>query len=277
MRRLALTTALLAAAACGPKTSSNTTPPPNVGSTGPDAKSGPDGKRSGAKELKTNTAVTDEVTQPGGDKTDWWKVELKGKSGVLAAQVNWDQAGSDIMIDVFDDHGAQISASPVRGKGEQAKKLLTQIDKPGTYYIRITAPNAQDASVYTLEAKWDEPPPPPPPPPVVENTPPPPQKHHHEQREPRETKPPEGGPTLQGRVVQAYRDGEGMMMQIDKGSEQGVRVGMPGSVLSGPSGEDAIDGGNFRVTSVLGPSKCLAKTSMKSLGRNNRVMITLSK
>jgi hypothetical protein len=273
---------VLAISACG----GGNKPPPKggsapVGEGGPDGKSGPDGKRSGANELKVNTPVTDEVNYAKGDKTDWYKVELKGKAGVLNCQVNWDEAKSDIMVDVFDAVGAQIAASPVRGAGEQVKKLLVQIDNPGTFFIRITAPNSTDGSVYTLVAKWDEPPPPPPPPPPSDdNTPPPPpeKKHHHEPKEPKEPKPvAEGGPTLQGRIVSAYREGEGLTLQIDKGSAQGVKTGQSGSVLSGPSGEDLLDGANFTVKAVLGPNKCLAKTGAHSIGKNNRVMITLSK
>src|SRR5581483_577082 len=160
---------------------------------------------------------------------------------------------------------------------EQLKKLLVPIDKPGTYYLRITAPGPSDGSVYTLEAKWDEPaaPPPPPPPPPDDN--PPPVKHHHEPKEPKEKPVAEAGPTLQGRIVSAYREGEGLTLQIDKGSAQGLKSGMQGSVLSGPSGEDPLDGAAFKVTSVLGPNKCLAKTTSHSIGKNNRVSITLSR
>jgi hypothetical protein len=280
MRRLLPLSLTLVIGACGPsaKPANN----PNTASQdagGPDGKSGPDGKRSGATAIKINTPVTDEVNYGHGDKTDWFKVDLKGRAGVLAAQVNWDNPKSDIMVDVFDAVGAQIAASPVRGAGEQLKKLLVQIDQPNTYYIRITAPGASDGSVYTLEAKWDEPapPPPPPPPPPPDDTPPPPPKHHHEPHEVKEKPVAEGGPTLQGRIVSAYREGEGLTLQIDKGSAQGVKTGQSGSVLSGPSGEDPLDGAAFTVKAVLGPNKCLAKTNAHSIGKNNRVTITLGR
>ncbi len=282
MRRTLPLLLVLAFSACG-----GNKPPPKSGGTvsagdgGPDGKSGPDGKRSGANDLKINTPVTDEVNYGKGDKTDWYKVELKGKSSVLTCQVNWDEPKSDVMVDVFDAVGAQIAASPVRGAGEQVKKLLVQIDNPGTYFIRITAPNPTDGTVYTLVAKWDEPPPPPPPPPPQTDEPPPPEKkHHHEPHEPKEPKPVASvdvGSGLQGRIVTAYREGEGLTLQIDKGSGQGVKVGMAGTVLSGPSGEDALDSGNFKVTSVLGPNKCIAKTGLRSIGKNNRVVISVGK
>jgi hypothetical protein len=56
-----------------------------------------------------------------------------------------------------------------------------------------------------------------------------------------------------------------------------VAVGMKGQVLQGSSGEDALDGGDFTVVQIIGPNKCLAKTSLQSIGKNTRVAITLSK
>src|SRR5581483_9928152 len=122
-----------------------------------DAKSGPDGKRSGARALKVNTPVTDEVNFANQDKNDWYQLDLRGKAGVLSTLIHWDNENSDVMIDVFDEFGKQISASPVRNRGSKQKELLTQIDKPGVYYVRVSAPQRGDGSVYTMEAKWDAP------------------------------------------------------------------------------------------------------------------------
>jgi hypothetical protein len=155
MRRLLLIGLLSAATlGCGPKAGSKT-PKDNFDA---DAKSGPDGKRSTALQLDVNKPHTDEVNYQNQDRTDWYQVELKGHAGVLTTLINWDNGGSDVNIDVFDAFGAQIAASPVRGKGEKQKKLFTQIDKPGTYFIRVTAPTRTDGTVYTMEAQWEEPP-----------------------------------------------------------------------------------------------------------------------
>ena len=275
MRRLSLI-AVLAIAACGPKSGSKT-PKDNFDA---DARSGPDQKRSTAQKVDLNKPHTDEVSYANQDKTDWYEVELKGQAGVLTTLINWDNANSDVNIDVFDAFGAQIAASPVRGKGEKNKKLFTQIDKPGTYYIRVTAPTKVDGTVYTMEAQWQEPaavavtaPPPP------RDEPPPPEdkpKHHatHEPREPRE-KP--AGETIQARVVSAYREGAALMLYIDKGSAAGIKPGDAGVVLSGAGGEDALDGGTFKVVKVIDANKCVGSASMRSLGKNNRVAITLSR
>ncbi len=275
MRRLSLI-AVLAIAACGPK-SGGKTPKDNFDA---DARSGPDQKRSTAQKIDLNKPHTDEVSYQNQDKTDWYEVDLKGQAGVLTTLINWDNANSDVNIDVFDAFGAQIAASPVRGKGEKNKKLFTQIDKPGTYYIRVTAPTRTDGTVYTMEAQWQEPsavvvtPPPP-----REDTPPPEEKpkHHATPHEPREPHEKPAGETIQARVVSAYREGAALMLYIDKGSAAGIRPGDSGVVLSGAGGEDALDGGNFKVLKVIDANKCVGSASMRSLGKNNRVAITLSR
>jgi hypothetical protein len=245
-----------------------------------DLNSGPDGKRSGARALKTNTPVTDEVNFMGRDRSDWFVVTLKGKAGVLNTIIHWDSEASDVMIDVFDEFGKQISASPVRNKGAKEKALLTQIDRLGTYFVRVTAPSRTDGTVYTMEAKWEEPREAPPPP-VANNDPPPPPEPkprvHHEPRPPREPKEKPTGETVQGRVVSAYREGAGLTLHIDKGSAAGVKTGATGNVLLGPAGEDLLEGAEFRVVQVLGDSKCVGKTSISSLGKNTRVVINLSR
>src|SRR4051812_15688197 len=113
MPRLPTLTLFLLVAGCGPS------PPPKSGADAKfdaDARSGPDGKRSTAREVKINTPVTDEVNFQAQDKTDWYLVKLLGHAGVLNTVVHWDSETSDVMIDVFDEIGRQISASPVRNR-----------------------------------------------------------------------------------------------------------------------------------------------------------------
>jgi hypothetical protein len=278
MRRLLLIGLVsLAAVGCGPKAGSKQA----KDNFDADARSGPDAKRSSAQLLDVNKPRTDEVNYQNQDRTDWFQVELKGKAGVLTTLINWDNADSDVNIDVFDAFGAQIAASPVRGKGEKQKKLFTQIDKPGTYFVRVTAPTKTDGTVYTIEAQWEEPPP------AVVSAPPPQEepaeekpRRHKEPREPRPEREPKEKPpgeTVQARVVNAYREGNSLTMFIDKGSAAGIHVGDSGVVLSGAAGEDALDGGNFKIVKVLDANKCVGAAQLRSLGKNNRVAITLSK
>src|SRR5262245_24693890 len=111
MRRL-LVLLFATALSCGPSAKGPSVPK----DFDADAKSGPDGKRSGARPLPLNRAITDEINFMGQDKTDWYVVQLAGRPSVMTAEVHWDSADSDLMIDVFDEFGAQIAASPVRNK-----------------------------------------------------------------------------------------------------------------------------------------------------------------
>ncbi len=240
MRRLPLV-ALLAMAACGPK-SGSTTPKDNLDA---DSRSGPDQKRSSAQKLDLNKPHTDEVSYQNQDRTDWYQVELDGRPGVLTTLINWDNVNSDLNIDVFDAFGAQIAASPVRGKGEKQKKLYTQIDKTGTYYIRVTAPSKVDGSVYTMEAQWQEPPavavtaPPPPPPPREEPPPPPEEKPKaHRVREPREPREQPAG--------EIDRGARGVRVSRGLGADDVHRQGIVGGHQAGRLGRGAGGRGRRR-------------------------------
>lgn len=283
MRRL-LFIGLLSLAACGPKAGAKHA----KDDLDADSRSGPDGKRSTAQRLALNQPHTDEVNYANQDRTDWYVVDLQGRPGVLTTIINWDNVNSDVNIDVFDAFGAQISASPVRGRGEKQKKLFTQIDKPGTYYVRVTAPTKADGTVYTMEAQWEEPPvqmtanlppptPPPPPPPPVEERPRRHERTVHEPREPREPRERPSGETVEARVVTAYRQGNSLVMYIDKGSAAGIHPGDSGIVLQGSGGEEPLEGGQFRITRVIDANKCVGMANLRSLGKNNRVAITLGR
>ncbi len=245
-----------------------------------DAKSGPDAKRSGAQIVKPNRSKTDEVSYRQQDRTDWYVVTLKGQPAVLATDIHWDNVKSDLMVDVFDEFGKQISASPTRAPGTTQKTLLTPIDHPGVYYIRISAPRPEDGTVYTMEAKWDspevvavpEPPPQPRDPPPQPREPKEKPPRHAEPREPKEKPPQE---TIQGHVVSAYREGGQLTIHLDKGSNAGVKAGMSGTILSGPSGEEPLTGGAFRVVQVLDGSKSVARCGLGTIGKNTRVAITV--
>jgi hypothetical protein len=275
MRRLLLPTLAasalyLATGGCKPKE-----PPPFDA----DARSGPDGKRVGARTLQPNTPISDSVNYEMQDQTDWYVVQLQGNPGILTCELEWSNDKSDIAVDVFDQGGNQLAAS-APAPGAKHKTLLAKIDKvPDAYFIRVWAPNKTDATPYTLTAKWTLPEPPkpeePPPPPPPEE--PKPKKHHEEKPKIEREAHPKSSDTVQGRVVSAYLEGGGLKLQIDKGSAAGIQSGFKGQVLQGASGEDPLDGGDFTVVQVIGPNKCLAKTGLQSIGKNTRVVITLSK
>jgi hypothetical protein len=82
--------------------------------------------------------------------------------------------------------------------------------------------------------------------------------------------------TVLGNVVSAYRDGGGWTLLIDKGSASKLRTGMTGEILQGPSGDTPLPGGAFAISAVVGPSKSLARTQVRIIGKNTRVVINLA-
>ena len=53
--------------------------------------------------------------------------------------------------------------------------------------------------------------------------------------------------------------------------------GNSGRILDGSSGETTLEGGSFTVTKVVDEHKSIAKTQLRSIGRNTRVTINVAK
>ena len=244
-----------------------------------DANSGADANRTGATLILVNKDYSDRVDIPAGDQTDWKMVELKGKAEALTVDIRWENSQADIAIDAFDPSGAQIASSP-QNAGVPAKKLIVSIDNtPGTYYLRVQALTPKEGSEYTLNAHWEgsegakEPQ-------VTDEPKPKPRPQHTEHTTPPAPKPKKGGKFnvengLQGRIVQQRKEGDGLVLFIDKGKAAGVSEGQNGSILEGPSGFTEL--GSFTISAVVDDSKSIAKTSLKSIGKNNRVSINVGR
>lgn len=120
----------------------------------PDRESGPDKERTAPRPIQLGALVTDEVDFDKGDMTDWKSLRLD-KKGTLRVKLHWDNNQMDLNVDVFDRAGEPIASSPGLLPGSAEKSVPVEIDAPGTYFIRVTAPRAHQASVYTLQAKWE--------------------------------------------------------------------------------------------------------------------------
>ena len=81
--------------------------------------------------------------------------------------------------------------------------------------------------------------------------------------------------TIQGHIVSAYLESGQMTLHIDKGSSAGVKVGQSGTILSGANAEDPLPGGAFKIVQVLDGSKSVGRCSLRSIGKNTRVAITV--
>jgi hypothetical protein len=231
-----------------------------------------DAKRGSAKPMPLNKAETDSVSWPKLQRTKWKRLDIQNpaQQNILSCELRIDTAGVDLNIDIFNGLGTQLgfSPGPVPNK---LKKLAVPIDEvPGTYFVRMQAAQPKDESDFAVICYWDELPPTPEPP---------------GPRPPRPPKPPKPPKPVtleekiekgtEGRIVSSYREGSSMTLILDKGAAAGVKEGTEGTILEGKSGRVPLGGGEFSVESVTDDSKSKAKSSVRSIGRNTRVVLFL--
>ncbi len=255
--------------------------PKNVNqNTDPDTNSGPDAKRGGAKVIAINKADTDSVSWPRLQRTKWKKIELvkPGVQDIMECILSIDNTGADLNIDAFNSLGIQIQYSP-GPTPNKVKKLGVQIHDLGTYFVRIQAATQRDQSDFSVLCSWEEQPaqPVPPPPPVEPVKKPTTHKVRQPtepvaQEETLETKVEKG---TEGRIIQTYREGEKLILNLDKGSAAGIHQGTTGTVLVGKSGRDPLSGGTFKIIKVIDDGHSVAESDIKSLGKNNRIVLFL--
>lgn len=82
-----------------------------------------------------------------------------------------------------------------------------------------------------------------------------------------------------GKVVNSFRESDGkLVLYLNKGSKDKLRVGMSGDILEGSDGGTKLSGANFTITKVISDGQAVASSSYaKSLGKNNRFMVAKSK
>lgn len=266
--RTFLTVTLLLAAGC-PKNVNTNKPGPD-----PDTNSGPDAKRGGAKLMYINRAETDSVSWPRLQRTKWKRIDITnpGVQNILECELRIDNTGADLNLDVFNSLGTQIGFSP-GPTPNKLKKLSVQIDELGTYFIRLQAAQPRDQSDLSVICTWEE-----------QQAAPEPKEKEPKVRKPKQPKPEvKGEETIEekaekgteGRIIQSYREGDKTILNLDKGAAAGVKQGTEGTVLAGKSGREPLAGGTFRVTKVLDDGKCQAESSVKSIGKNNRMVLFL--
>lgn len=245
-----------------------------------------DGTRLTAKEAKVNEAITDDVDAKT-DAADWRVFDLAGKPGFLTVELHWDEASADLSVDVYNSFGENVASSP-KGPGT-GRKVLTQVDQPGKYYVRITA--NKGASVYTFMAKWAggggaaPSAPAPTPPPVAGGQIPNPAVPGGAPGAPGAPAAPGGAPVPaaddpmhpRAKILQSYREGSDLVLYIDKGSASNIKAGMTGIILEGADGDKPLDGGTFRITKVVDSTKSIGKATVSKIGKNTRCVINLVK
>lgn len=268
--RTFLTASLLIAVGAGcPKNVNTNKPGPD-----PDTNSGPDAKRGGAKLMYINRAETDSVSWPRLLRTKWKRIDINnpGVQNIMECELRIDNTGADVNMDVFNSLGTQIGFSP-GATPNKLKKLGVQIDELGTYFIRLQAAQPRDQSDLSVICNWEEQP-----------ATPEPKEKPEKVRKPRtpkaeakaeETIEEKAEKGTEGRIIQSYREGDKTILNLDKGASAGVKQGTEGTVLAGKSGREPLAGGTFKVTKVLDDGKCQAESTVKSIGKNNRMVLFL--
>lgn len=244
----------------------------------PDTNSGQDAKRGGARPMFVNKGETDSVSWPKLQRTKWKKLEVQnpGVQNILDCELRIDNTGTDLDLDIFNSLGTQIGFSPGPAPNK-LKKLPVQLDEvPGTYFVRMTAHGPKDESDFSVICHWEEqviPPEPGPKPPKGPRPPRPPKPGPDPEPVTLEAKIEKG---TEGRILQSFREGTKMVMFIDKGGAAGIRVGTEGTILEGRSGRAPLEGGSFRVVKVMDDGKCQVESNVRSIGRNNRIVLFLN-
>lgn len=251
----------------------------------PDTNSGPEAKRGNAKLLTPRRDVnesyrlvyqdTDSVSWPKLLRTKWKRFELTtpGAQNILDCQLNIDTTSVDLNIDIFNSLGTQIGFSPGPAPNK-IKKLAVPIEELGTYFVRVQAADAKDESDFSVFCAWDERTEVPVEPREKPDRGKPPRKKDRERPvvEKADTLEEKLQKGVEGRIVQAYREGSVMKLNLDKGSSAKVNVGTEGQILSGKSGLTPLDGGSFRVVKVIDETHSVGEANIRSVGRNNRVV-----
>ncbi|MCS6912356.1 MAG: hypothetical protein RMK29_16175 [Myxococcales bacterium] len=271
---------LCAAGACPKKDVKKDKPGPD-----PDTNSGPDAKRGGARVIapkrdlndsyKLLFVETDSVSWPKLQRTKWKRLDLErpGAQNVLDCELRIDNTGADLNIDIFNSLGTQIGFSPGPAPNK-LKKLAVPIEEPGTYFVRVQAAQPKDESDFSVLCVWEEKAP--------EVAEPAKEPDKERRRRPRAERPQPAAKEetledkiekgVEGRIVQAYREGGRMKLNLDKGSAAGVKVGTEGHILSGRSGRQPLEGGAFRVVKVIDDTHSVGESEVRSVGKNNRVV-----
>ncbi len=208
-----------------------------VQTTGKDSASGGDHKRDLAKLVPLNRSVTDSVSAPKGDHTDWKfiKVKDKGELYITVSVDNPDVVGSII---VYNELGEPLQRKTINGKGNTYEFDIPA--DPGKYYVRMQV--AKYETVYSVANRFEKEEPKAV---VVVSTPATPKKHRrkHTHRPKKATpKPPEPEDDPTKIVVTTtilnvvpWKEGKASRITFRQGAAQGIKRGATVAISSGGS------------------------------------------
>jgi hypothetical protein len=219
------------------------------GDVKPDSASGEDFERAGAQELFLDKLTDDYLDAEEGDNTDWKFFKIRSR-GILELTIYWDNKNVKSVIDVRDRFGVLIDSR--RHSPELEKDRLDLKVEPGTHFVRLAS--EAGASVYTIEARFqsfdfkasdeatpeaieDDP--------LADLTPPPSDVRPEVAPRPTGRRRPSGGgggrvrepaPATGGLEARITRvlplpSGQGSVIYLNKGTEDGIQQGWRGEIL----------------------------------------------
>jgi hypothetical protein len=182
-------------------------------------------------DLVTNSVDWDEY-----NATDWVKLKVPGE-GTLTVDYNWDNGRCKCSLVVTGELGEKLDGTMNRGK----RSTLTVPTKVGgEYFVRFHAEAPGQKSVYSAKFTWERAvavAPPPPPPPSTGAATAEPATHKPGTGKARPPPPPPPPPEDLGKIVKVIPGTEGgdlTVITINRGTEDGVKVGMTGSLVDVP-------------------------------------------
>jgi len=250
MRILLLALSALATTSCGPKCPDS--PPEDCISEG-------NWKREDADSIAVKGTtpsgveydlLTSSVNFDERDATDWVTLKVPGE-GTLTVEYNWDNIKCKCSIVITDELGYKLDSVSNKGK-RSSISVPTKVG--GQYFVRFKADVEGMRSVYSAKFTWERAvavAPPPPATAVAPSTAAPPDRPKPPPGTGRVKPPPPPPPDEDlGKIVKVIpgtESGDPTVITINRGSGDGIKVGMTGYLADLPSAK-------FKVKTVYGGS-----------------------
>ncbi|HEV8322977.1 MAG TPA: hypothetical protein VG389_15290 [Myxococcota bacterium] len=184
------------------------------------------------------------------DATDWVTVKVPGE-GTLTVEYNWDSIKCKCSLVITDELGYKLDS--VSNKGKRAS-ISVPTKTGGQYFIRFKAEAEGNKSVYSAKFSWERAVPvdtgaPVTAAPVVKDDKPHVVHHATGPKEPKEPKEPVEDESKKAKITKLVpgTDTDPSVVTINRGSSDGIKEGMGGTVLGVP-------GARFKVKKVFGSS-----------------------
>ena len=247
-----------------------------------DSQSGPEGLPGGAVRLErfrddsTDVPIDlfegrGEVSWPAHRRTHWLRIELDhapiDEHTPLRCELRATPETAQLHLDAWSESGVKLPEHHDTPPGLYVAEIF--LDKPAPVLLRIQAERPEYSARFAVHCSWH-----------CREDPAPRHRYHgvpkpkpqqgQNQAPPDPWEMPEN--PRQVRILSAVRQEDKLILRLDQGSSAGVKVGQRGTVLSGKSGLEPLEGGRFQTLAVT-ERESVAEVMLKSLGNNKRAVI----